>query len=57
LRPDGTFSLRFALPDGKIVLDAHAVSADGVEEQTIIPRVERNTERPEPVIRKEKGAL
>ena len=29
LRPDGTFSLRFALPDGKIELPVTAVSGDG----------------------------
>jgi len=52
LRPDGTFSFRFALPDGKKVLDAVAESADGIEVRKIIPTVERNTERPEPVIRK-----
>jgi len=43
LRPDGTFTLRFALPDGKIVLDAVAKSADGIEERKITPVVERNT--------------
>ncbi len=52
LRPDGTFSFRFALPDGKIVLDAVAQSADGVEERKIVPLVERNTERPEPALLK-----
>ncbi len=53
LRPDGTFTLRFALPDGKIELDAHACSADGLEERIIKPVVERNTERAAPVLRKE----
>ena len=48
LRPDGTFTLRFALPDGKVVVDAHAVSADGAEERSIILIVERRTRRPEP---------
>ena len=52
LRPDGTFSLRFALPDGKIVLDAVATSGDGVEQRKIIPVVERNTTTPEPVFLK-----
>lgn len=52
LRPDGTFSLRFALPDGKYVLDAHAFSADGVEERVIIPTVTRTTERPAPIFLK-----
>lgn len=46
LRPDGTFTLRFALPDGKIVLDAVAKSADGVEQRKITPVVQRNTTSP-----------
>jgi hypothetical protein len=33
LRPDGTFSFRFALPDGEYELPAVAVSADEVEER------------------------
>ncbi|MBN1688811.1 MAG: DUF4912 domain-containing protein [Candidatus Omnitrophica bacterium] len=51
LRPDGTFSLRFALPDGKLVLDTKAESADGIEERTITPIVERKTKRPAPVLK------
>jgi hypothetical protein len=31
LRPDGSFSFRFALPDGQYSLPAAAHSADGVE--------------------------
>ena len=31
LRPDGTFSFRFALPDGEYELPAVAVSADGTD--------------------------
>ncbi len=31
LRPDGSFTLRFALPDGEYALRAEAVSADGAE--------------------------
>jgi len=45
LRPDGTFSLRTAFPDGKITFDARATSADGVEERQIAPTVERGTKR------------
>lgn len=48
LRPDGTFTLRYALPDGKIALDARAQSADGREERAIVPIVERTTGRPDP---------
>jgi hypothetical protein len=48
LRPDGTFTLRYALPDGRIAVEARAVSADGAEERTVIPIVERRTRRPAP---------
>lgn len=51
LRPDGTFTLRYALPDGRIVVDAAARSADGIETRTIIPIVERKTRRPDPVLK------
>lgn len=51
LRPDGTFSVRFALPDGEQVIPVTAQSADGVEERTITPTVTRTTSAPEPVTR------
>lgn len=35
LRPDGTFSYRFALPDGQYPLELRARSADGREERVI----------------------
>ncbi|NQT18288.1 MAG: DUF4912 domain-containing protein [Planctomycetes bacterium] len=50
LRPDGTFTLRFALPDGKQTIDLTAESADNKEERTITPEVEKKTYRPEPVL-------
>ena len=50
-RPDGTFTLRYALPDGKIAVDARAESSDGCEERVIIPIVERNTRKPDPVLK------
>jgi uncharacterized protein len=43
LRPDGTFTMRFSLPDSRQILPATATSADGVEERTIVLAVERNT--------------
>jgi len=43
LRPDGTFTLRFALPDGKQVIPVKAVSSDNLEERTITPVVSRDT--------------
>jgi len=43
LRPDGTFTLRFALPDGKQVIPVQATSGDGVETRTITPIVTKET--------------
>ncbi|MBI4707401.1 MAG: DUF4912 domain-containing protein [Candidatus Omnitrophica bacterium] len=43
LRPDGTFTLRFALPDGEQVIPVKAVSADCIEERVITPVVNRKT--------------
>lgn len=51
LRPDGTFTLRYGLSDGKFTFDCHAESSDGVEERVITPIVSRNTERPAPVLK------
>jgi len=44
LRDDGTFSLRFALPDGKQVIPIEATRDDGLEKRKITPIVERRTE-------------
>jgi hypothetical protein len=43
LRPDGTFTLRFALPNGKQVIPVKAVSSDNTHERTITPIVTRDT--------------
>ncbi|MFH2138283.1 MAG: DUF4912 domain-containing protein [Candidatus Omnitrophota bacterium] len=43
LKKDGTFSLRFALPDGEQVIPVKGVSADKVEERVITPIVTRRT--------------
>jgi hypothetical protein len=43
LRADGTFTLRFALPDGKQVIPVKAVSADKVDERVITPIVTKET--------------
>ncbi len=43
LRPDGTFTMRYALPDGKQVIPVKAVSADKIEERIITPIVTRET--------------
>ncbi|MFH0918572.1 MAG: DUF4912 domain-containing protein [Candidatus Omnitrophota bacterium] len=43
LRPDGTFTLRYYLPDGKQIIPVRAISADKLEERTITPIVTRET--------------
>jgi len=43
LRPDGTFTFRYALPDGKQVIPVVAISSDDLEERTITPIVSRET--------------
>jgi hypothetical protein len=43
LRPDGTFTLRYYLPDSKQVIPVKATSADKLEERTITPIVTRET--------------
>ncbi len=43
LRPDGTFSIRMALPDGSVDIPAVGVSADRIDEITITPAVHKST--------------
>lgn len=43
LRPDGSFTFRYALPDGEQIVPVKAVSADEVEERSITPIVARQT--------------
>lgn len=43
LRPDGSFSYRFALPDGNYELPAVAVSADGTDARSANLKFNRNT--------------
>ncbi len=50
LRHDGTFTMRFSLPDSRQIIPAVATSPDGVEERTIVLAVERNTKHLEPMI-------
>ena len=50
VNPDGTFTVRFSLPDSRQIIPAVAASADGVEERTIVLAVERNTKELEPMI-------
>jgi hypothetical protein len=50
LRPDGTFTIRVALPDSRQIIPATAVSSDGNEQRTIVLAVERNTRELEPLV-------
>ena len=49
VRNDGSFSIRLPLPDRRQVLPATAKSRDGVDEQTVVIAVERNTKVMEPL--------
>lgn len=51
LRPDGTFTVRIAMPNCRQVIPAIACSADGIEQRTTVLAVERNTKVMEPVTR------
>ena len=51
LRPDGTFTVRLAMPDRRQVLPVVASSADGVEQRTVVLAIERNTKVMEPMLR------
>lgn len=44
LRPDGTFTLRFALPDGKQVIPVVATPLDGADTKTVTPIVSKKTQ-------------
>ncbi len=44
LRPDGTFTLRFALPEGTQYIPVAAQSADGIDTITITPIVSKQTQ-------------
>jgi uncharacterized protein len=50
INPDGTATMRFSLPDSRQIIPAVATSGDGMEEQTIVLAVERNTKRLDPMI-------
>jgi hypothetical protein len=51
IRSDGTFAVRFNLPDRRHVLPMVASSRDGAEQRTIVLAVDRNTKIMEPVSR------
>jgi len=51
VQSDGSFTVRFNLPDRRQVLPVVASSSDGMEQRTIVLAVERNTKVMEPVVR------
>lgn len=51
IRPDGSFAVRFHLPDRRHVLPVVASSSDGAEQRTVVLAVDRNTKIMEPVVR------
>jgi len=51
LRSDGTFAVRFHLPDRRHILPVVASSHDGAEQRTIVLSLDRNTKVMEPLIR------
>ena len=50
LRSDGSFTMRFGLPEGRQILPAVAQAGDGAEIRTVILAIERNTKELEPMI-------
>jgi hypothetical protein len=55
IRSDGTFTMRFRLPDKRVIIPATASSPDGNEERTIVLAVERNTKELEPMVHESHG--
>ena len=51
LRSDGTFAVRFHLPDRRHILPVVASSRDGAEQRTIVLSLDRNTKIMEPLLR------
>ncbi len=50
VRPDGSFTVRVALPNKRQVIPVVAASSDGIEQRTTVLAVERNTKVMETVI-------
>ncbi|MDD3469324.1 MAG: DUF4912 domain-containing protein [Thermoguttaceae bacterium] len=50
IQADGTFMIRFSLPNRRQVIPIVAQSIDGLEQRTVIIAVERNTKVMEPII-------
>lgn len=50
IRDDGSFTVRFSLPDARQIIPVTASSPDGIEERTVVLAIERNTKELEPMI-------
>ena len=48
---DGTFHVRFDLPNRRQVIPIVACTKDGIEQRTVVLAVERNTKVMEPITR------
>jgi hypothetical protein len=51
LRSDGTFTFRYALPDGEQVIPVRAESADEIEERSVTPTVSRHTKTGQKILK------
>ena len=51
VREDGSFLIRYHLPERRHVFPVAAVSRDGIDTKTIVLTVERNTKNLETVVR------
>jgi len=51
VREDGTFTVRYSMPNARQVIPAVACSANGLEQRTVVLAVERNTKVMEPLVR------
>ena len=55
MESDGSFMVRFNMPDRRQVFPIVACSVDGTQQRTIVLAVERNTKVMEPVARESGG--
>ena len=53
LKEDGTFSIRYRLPERRHVFPVVATTPDGSETRTVVLAVDRNTKTLDPVFRDE----
>ena len=53
VRSDGTFSVRYSLPERRHVFPITMTSQDGMEKQTIVLALDRNTKKMDPVFKED----